>query len=566
MARGLRRAPGLLIKTLAVTFLTVFVLLVLVFALVTMRVHGQVRDSATASLESTERLFAQVETRRQSEIRAIAASGAENPTLKAALDTYEAESRTSTPEARAQWLATIANELDKVARSQDADAIILADAHLNTMAASGRMADHWPAGRAMTTGAGKASPTGDIVAQVNGAWFRLVSVPLLLDDGSVIGTLYLATSLDQKYANDLKQLFRADTAIVSDGIVLATTLWSEAAKEFEAAVSHSHDPAGQATLDGESFAYRRLVQIGQGQAGLYALDSIDASSRPVLGELRRDLVFIGLGAICLALLASVWLAHLVTKPIGTLSSSIEAMAASHGVDARLPLTGSSRELDALTETFNAMMASVSAAEAQREAAYTGAIRALAAALDARDPYTAGHSERVSVLSVAIAKALGLPPEEIEVIRLGALLHDIGKIGVPDDVLRKPGALTDAEFDAIKQHPVLGARILRSVPFLAPHILIVELHHERPDGRGYPHGLRGDDIPLPARVVHVADAYDAITSARAYRGARPPGDALRELWRCSGTEFHAEIVGALATALPGVTSDENDFAPEAVAGA
>src|SRR5581483_12477371 len=100
MARGLRRAPGLLLKTLAVTFLTVFVLLVLVFALVTMRVHGQVRDSATASLESTERLFAQVETRRQSEIRAIAASGAENPTLKAALDTYEAESLTSTPEAR----------------------------------------------------------------------------------------------------------------------------------------------------------------------------------------------------------------------------------------------------------------------------------------------------------------------------------------------------------------------------------------------------------------------------------------------------------------------------------
>ena len=103
--------------------------------------------------------------------------------------------------------------------------------------------------------------------------------------------------------------------------------------------------------------------------------------------------------------------------------------------------------------------------------------------------------------------------------------------------------------------MLGARILRSVPFLAPHIPIVELHHERPDGRGYPHGLRGDDIPLAARIVHVADAYDAMTSARAYRAARPSGDALRELWRCAGTEFHAEIVGALATALPGVTSDD-----------
>jgi putative nucleotidyltransferase with HDIG domain len=140
------------------------------------------------------------------------------------------------------------------------------------------------------------------------------------------------------------------------------------------------------------------------------------------------------------------------------------------------------------------------------------------------------------------------------VRLGALLHDIGKIGVPDDVLRKAGALTAAEFDIIKQHPVIGARMLRSIQFLAPHIPIVELHHERPDGRGYPKGLRGDDIPLDARIVHVADAYDAMTSARAYRGARPSAEALRELWRCAGTEFHAEIVAALANALPGVTSD------------
>jgi putative nucleotidyltransferase with HDIG domain len=239
------------------------------------------------------------------------------------------------------------------------------------------------------------------------------------------------------------------------------------------------------------------------------------------------------------------------------------MAGGRQLDARLTATGSSRELDALTDTFNALMASVASAEAQTEAAYTGAIRALAAALDARDPYTAGHSERVSVLSVAIGRALNLPYEELEIIRLGALLHDIGKIGVPDGILRKPTGLTEEEFNAIRQHPVLGARILKSVPFLAPHIPIVELHHERPDGRGYPHGLRGDDIPLPARVVHVADAYDAITSARAYRRARPSGEALRELWRCAGTEFHAEIVGALAMALPGVTSEDGDLAIETV---
>jgi putative nucleotidyltransferase with HDIG domain len=233
------------------------------------------------------------------------------------------------------------------------------------------------------------------------------------------------------------------------------------------------------------------------------------------------------------------------------------MAATHDVSSRLPPTRSSLELDALTETFNDLMSAVALAEAETEAAYTGAIRALATALDARDPYTAGHSDRVSVLSVAIGRTLALSADDLEVVRLGALLHDIGKIGVPDDVLRKPSGLTAAEFAAIKQHPVLGARILRSVPFLARHIPIVELHHERPDGLGYPNGLRGDDIPLAARIVHVADAYDAMTSARAYRGARPSGEALRELWRCAGTEFHADIVGALATALPGLTSAESD---------
>ena len=187
-------------------------------------------------------------------------------------------------------------------------------------------------------------------------------------------------------------------------------------------------------------------------------------------------------------------------------------------------------------------------------AYSSTLSALVHALDAREHETSDHSQRVARYTAAIATRMGIDGPELDEIGRGALLHDIGKIGVPDDVLRKPGALTDVEFDVIKQHPVLGARILRSVPFLARHIPIVELHHERPDGRGYPTGLRGDDIPLAARIVHVADAYDAMTSARAYRNARPGSDALRELWRCAGTEFHADIVGALSTALPGVTSE------------
>ena len=121
-----------------------------------------------------------------------------------------------------------------------------------------------------------------------------------------------------------------------------------------------------------------------------------------------------------------------------------------------------------------------------------------------------------------------------------------------------------EYETIKQHRV-GARILRSVPFLEPHIPIVELHHERPDGKGYPHGLRGDEIPLVASIVHVADAFDAMTSARAYRPARATSEGLRELWRCAGTQFDAEVVHALAKALPDIarSPDTHDAAPPLV---
>ncbi len=262
----------------------------------------------------------------------------------------------------------------------------------------------------------------------------------------------------------------------------------------------------------------------------------------------RSLAWVGLGAIVLAAIGSVWLARTLTNPIDQLSRSLSLMTIAGRAHTSVELSGSSRELDQLTFTFNALMASLSSAEADAEATYLGAVRALAAALDARDPYTAGHSERVSRFAVAMGEELKLDADAVETLRLGALLHDIGKIGVPDEVLRKPGVLSAAEFEAIKMHPSAGARILRSIPFLAPHIPIVELHHERPDGLGYPYGLRGNDVPMLARIVHVADAFDAMTSARAYRAGRIPVEAISELRKCIGTDFDGPSVEALIAAL------------------
>jgi putative nucleotidyltransferase with HDIG domain len=152
---------------------------------------------------------------------------------------------------------------------------------------------------------------------------------------------------------------------------------------------------------------------------------------------------------------------------------------------------------------------------------------------------------VAALSVAIGRKMQLSETDIETLRLGALLHDIGKIGVSDSILRKPGTLTLEEFEQIKRHPLLGARILKPLRFLSDHLAIVELHHEQPDGRGYPHGLRGDQIPPLASVVRVADAFDAITTARAYRPARSATEAMAELWSHAGSGFDTRVVQALA---------------------
>jgi putative nucleotidyltransferase with HDIG domain len=178
------------------------------------------------------------------------------------------------------------------------------------------------------------------------------------------------------------------------------------------------------------------------------------------------------------------------------------------------------------------------------------VEALAQALDARDPYTAGHSIRVAEYSFQIAQQIGLNRDMAELVYVGAHLHDIGKIGMPDAVLQKPGKLTAVEFAIVQQHPVIGRRILSHVAGLEKYLNVVELHHENVDGSGYPHGLQGEEIPLDARIVRVADAFDAMTSSRAYRARRSVETALEEIRICAGRQFDeacAEAILSLAQA-------------------
>jgi len=177
------------------------------------------------------------------------------------------------------------------------------------------------------------------------------------------------------------------------------------------------------------------------------------------------------------------------------------------------------------------------------ASFVRAITSLAYALEARDTYTSGHSQRVAEIAVAIAAALELPQESVERVRLAGLLHDIGKIGVREAVLNKPGSLTDEERRHMQEHPEIGERVLSPVTDDGEILQLIRSHHERFDGTGYPDGLKGPQIPLGARILAVADAYEAMTSERPYRKAMSRETALAELVRCKGTQFDPRAVDA-----------------------
>ena len=538
------KAPRLVTRALVSSFLTVALVLGAVFAVLSFRVRDQVRQTVADNLASAQQVFTRVEARRQQDLRASVGTLAGNPTLLAALDIWLTERAGANDRTSDQLLETVQRETDRIADRVSADVLAVTDRGGRVIASSGRLATSWPRGIAISKPV-DVKDASDRAVTVGTGVFHVISVPLQVT-GATVGSLELGTALDLGYARELADLSRGHAAIVTTGAILASTISGPAARDL-AAYRPAEGGARTMSLAGESWAIQPLSRLDD--VTFLALASIDAAADGQTRAALLSLAGVGVGAVLLAVIASLWLARTLTQPIDHLSQSLSAMTTGGRPREAVTPSGTSRELDQLTTTFNSLLASLTSAEADAEATYLGAVRALAAALDARDPYTAGHSERVSRFAVAIGEELKLDADAMETLRLGALLHDIGKIGVPDEVLRKGGALTPGEFESIKTHPSAGARILRSIPFLAPHIPIVELHHERPDGQGYPYGLRGDEIPLAARIVHVADAFDAMTSARAYRPGRMPVEAIAELRRCVGTDFDGPSVDALIAALP-----------------
>ncbi len=266
-------------------------------------------------------------------------------------------------------------------------------------------------------------------------------------------------------------------------------------------------------------------------------------------EMQRTGRLLAWLAVFLSVGVSIFSARRITSPLQVLAQSSQAIA--RGDFSQRVHIKTRTEIGELATTFNTMseeleqfVEDLKRAADENKNLFMGSIQMLAGAVDEKDPYTRGHSDRVTKYCLMIAKEMGLDPGFLEILRVSAQLHDVGKIGIEDRILKKPGALTPEEFEIMKTHTTKGANILRPVPQLREMLPGIELHHEALNGRGYPYGLKGDEIPLLARIIAVADTFDALTTNRPYQQAHDPVEALRIIQNLSGQRLDPKAVAAL----------------------
>jgi HD-GYP domain-containing protein (c-di-GMP phosphodiesterase class II) len=326
--------------------------------------------------------------------------------------------------------------------------------------------------------------------------------------------------------------------------------WSASGRQVKSALAPFNvERDGEEVRMLGAYATARLDQ--NTSLGVIAIQDEHAALQSVT-DMRRQTLYISLLAATFALLIGFIFAKQLTQPVRELAAGAHRIA---GGDFSQRINVRSRtELGELGESFNQMTDQLehyiedlrNAAEDNRQL-FIGTVKALAAAIDGKDPYTRGHSERVARFSLAIAERLGLPEDETEKLRISALLHDVGKIGIDDNILKKPAALTDEEYEVMKQHPQKGFKIMSQIPAMRDFLPGMYMHHEMMDGRGYPQGLKGDAIPMQARIVSVADTFDAMTTDRPYQKGMSLEDALARIKTFIGTRYDSVVVEALVEA-------------------
>jgi HD-GYP domain-containing protein (c-di-GMP phosphodiesterase class II) len=407
-------------------------------------------------------------------------------------------------------------------------------------------------GQPLTVGGGKSERT-----------VMLVSSPIMYDGrflgmiGSVVDMEYLIRELQQVNLTGLMPY-----VVDSQGRLVAA-----ATGQYATGQDMSHFDIVRSFVDEGSkaqLAATREFTIDNGKQSVAMLGTyspVTSLDWAVVVQKPRDDAYRGIyemqrtGRLLawLAVFGSVGLSILsarrITSPLQVLAQSSRAIA--RGDFSQRVHLKTRTEIGELASTFNTMsdeleqfVEDLKRAAEENKALFIGSIQMLAGAVDEKDPYTRGHSDRVTKYSLIIAKEMGLDPGFLEILRISAQLHDVGKIGIEDRILKKPGALTPEEFEIMKTHTTKGANILRPVPQLREMLPGIELHHEALNGRGYPYGLKGDDIPLLARVIAVADTFDALTTNRPYQKAHDPLEAMRIIQNLSGQRLDSRAVAAL----------------------
>jgi HD-GYP domain-containing protein (c-di-GMP phosphodiesterase class II) len=490
-----------------------------------------VHDAVRNSLRSHQQSAAEMRDRNEQQNRRYLQILGENAALRAGLQLLAAEPWSN--DAR----LTVQDQLRQLCSTAGIDFLVVSTADGIPLAGVLRRTDDW-----QPLNVSRIRPPAHGFFLHNNSIYQVTSVPITQAEE-------IAALLSVGEKQDLARL-GTPTVLLRDGEFVGAAVPGVAPEQLQTALAGCvNDGECELTVKGESYLSMADTSVAGGHTyTLRSLVNLDSALRPVQALLRRIFVFACGGAILAALVLTVASSASVTRPIKQVVAHLQESERTGSLtEFDLSHTGV-REIRELMEGFNRAAHSVRESRTSLQQAYVEFVGSLASALDARDPYTAGHSGRVSHFSCAIAAALELGPAEVEELRIGALLHDIGKIGIEDAILRKPNRLTDEEFRLIQEHPAIGRRILEGVNGFAPYLDVVELHHENWDGTGYPLGLRGHEVPLTARIVHVADAYDAMTSDRPYRPGMKLEAATQILLQNAGTQFDPVVVNVFARLL------------------
>jgi HD-GYP domain-containing protein (c-di-GMP phosphodiesterase class II) len=516
------------------SFIPFALLLTVSFAMIQRLVQSTVGEGLRSSLRENHLAIARVRSKSDLRNSRFLRVVGENPALKAGIQLMLADTRSEAAR------NTVEDQLRELCTHMDFDFLLVSAPNGSPLA-------------------GVVRQNGQLVP-ANPALMAATRQGLMLFDGSVFQIA--SVSIDQADENigllsvgelfDFSE-FTTPAVLIRNGRVLQSSIPGVPIAEVDRSMAGCGDRS-ECTVTIRGAGYISLpmqsVSLGGGYM-LRSLQNLDSATGPVLTALRSLFLSVSLLAVLVALICSIASARTIVSPIEAMISRLRYTERT-GV---LPEFGKEasgiREIRDLTDSFNRAAVSVREAREGLQTAYVEFVKSLASALDARDRYTAGHSWRVSRLSCATAGELNLDRDEIERIRVGALLHDIGKIGIADSVLQKPGALTDEETALVKRHPEIGRRILEGVHGFAPFLAAVEFHHENWDGTGYPRGQSGEQTPIDARIIHVADAYDAMTTDRPYRSGTTHEQAIRILKAHAGTMFDPTVVQAFS-ALPAET--------------